>query len=335
LALVINAAQALDRATGAAAFTRLGAGGRAIAMGRAYTAVCDGDPFAVFWNPAGVARGTAEPMRLGATERLFADADFGMGGPASFVSAAGAARLTTHLGAGLGVMYYGVQGIEQYDPQAVYMGDFTDGEMLIVASLARVQAPLSVGLSLKYLRQGYSGLTGNVGANSAGGIGFDAGIMARFWSPVIIGVVVRNEVEMGRDVVPAMATVGAAYERPLHLGRLTPRLVGGLDLEQVDERPIRVHLGAELDSLAVVRDIVLALRCGTGNRFLEQRLGRLLTQDYRDQLGDADLGAANRAWGLGLGVTRGRVGIDYTVTTGRLQDPHYVSVSYTQPLPAR
>jgi len=319
-------AAAQERAYGAASFIRLGSSARATAMGRAYTALAAEDALGMFWNPASIAVGNR--TRVSITDRVLGESDLGMGGVGSFVSAGGSMPINRSTAVGLGVMYYGVNGIEQYDAHARYVGDFSDSEMLLLLSVARNQSPVAVGINVKYIRQAFSGLQQTTGKISAGGIGMDVGFLAHFWEPVRIGFMLRNKVDIEDDRVPTSASLGVAYERHIALAGQAPRLVAGFDIEQAKDRPLRLHIGIGLERLIDYREFGFSLRVGRNNRMLEQRLGDLLTEDFRDEVETEDLVGANARWGIGMGIERRGLALDYTFSRGQLHDPHYISLSF-------
>jgi hypothetical protein len=324
--LMTGPALGQEFAHGAAAFTHLGASARAIGMGNAYTALAEEDALGMFWNPSSIASNRSS--RFSVTDRVIGDSEFGMGGTGSFVSAGGSLPVTNSLAAGFGLMYFGIDGIEQYDNRAQFVGDFSSSEMLFLFTLARIQEPLSIGVNLKYIRQAFSGLSANLAAESAAGLGVDMGFLAHFWRPLRIGFTLKSRVDIERDRVPTSACVGVAYDRLLHIGGMKPRLVLALDLEQIKNRPLRFHLGLGLERLIDYRNFGLSVRVGRNNRMLEQRLGDLLTDSFRNEVEAEDLVGESARWGVGVGINRGGLSLDYTFSRGQLHDPHYVSLAF-------
>ena len=210
----------------------------------------------------------------------------------------------------------------------MYLGDFSDSEMLLLASIARLEGPLAAGINIKFIRQAFTGLKGNLGATSASGIGADVGLIARFWTPVRIGVMLRGKTDMENDRVPTSATVGVAYEQQVGTGILAPELVVAVDLEQVKNRPIRLHLGLGLERLINFQEFGLSIRFGRNNHYLEKRLADNLTDEFRRDLEAEDMVDANARWGIGFGIERKGLSLDYTFSRGMLHDPYYISLSY-------
>ena len=320
----VGGLEAQEQASGAAAFVRLGSSARAIALGRAYTALAGEDAMGMFWNPAGMVLG--DLVRLAMTDRFFGDGELGMDGAMSFMSVGTSKQVFGNMAIGLGAMYYGVAGIEKYSNNAVYEGDFSDGELLALFSVARLEGPLAAGVNLKFIRQAFSGEF----SSNASGIGFDLGIIARFWRPVRLGLMVRSKSDMGNDQVPISASIGAAYERQVALPGMTPRLVVALDLEQIKDRPARLHVGLGLERLINLQGFAFSLRMGRNNQFLEQRLSGLLAPAFKEDLAGEDFSGPNGQWGIGIGIGRSVFALDYTFSRGMLHDPHYLSLSYSR-----
>jgi hypothetical protein len=315
-----------EQAVGLGSFVRLGASSRGIALGRAYTALAGDDALGFFWNPAAVAFGVTGP-RLAVSNRFFGEGDLGMGGALSFVTAGGSIPIWNSFVLGLGIMHLGVPGIEQYDERAVLQGEFSDSESLVLMSLGRNEGPIAVGLNVKMLYQGFSGLRHAQGATSGSGLGFDMGLIARFWKPVRIGVSLRDQIDIDRDRSPMTAILGVSFDRPVYIG-IPARAVGAIDFEQIKKRPLRLHMGIGLEEIPAASDVLLALRLGRSNRMIENRLSDLLTGEFRGVLDEEDLVGASAQWALGVGLRRGQFRLDYTLSFGKLHDPQYISLGY-------
>ena len=326
LALGLAGGVQAEQAVGLGSFVRLGASSRGIALGHAYTALAGDDALGFFWNPAAVAFGSTGP-RFAVSNRFFGDGDLGMGGALSFVTAGGSFPIWNKFIVGLGVMHLGVPGIEQYDERAVLQGEFSDSESLFLMSFGRNEGPIAVGLNVKVLYQGFSGLHQVQGATSGSGQGFDMGLIARFWEPVRIGVTLRDQIDIDRDRSPMTAILGISYDRPVYVG-MPARAVGAIDFEQIKNRPLRLHMGIGLEEMPAASDVLLALRLGRSNRMIENRLSDLLTGEFRGVLEEEDLVGASAQWALGVGLRRGQFRLDYTLSFGKLHDPQYISLGY-------
>ncbi|NKB72689.1 MAG: hypothetical protein GKR89_36930 [Candidatus Latescibacteria bacterium] len=319
---------AVEDGVGAAAFTRLGASARAIAMGRAYTALAGEDAMAVFWNPAGLVPRT-QP-RLGIMNRFRGgDSNLGMDGLGSFVSLGGVLPLPANrfVGAvGLGSMVFKVADIPQYNAQAQYLGDFASDDKVVYLSGARLEGPLAVGLTIKYISLGFNGL--REGNWSAQGVGLDMGLLTHFRRSLSMGFIFRKETKIGWDKAPTSATMGWSYQRHIQWGGFTPKMVLAADFEQIKNQPLRVHSGVGLERLGDVRNFAFSLRLGVTDHILENRFTRRLAGDFKADLEQGDFDSANRGWALGLGVERNHLRLDYTFSRRRLHNPQYVSISF-------
>ena len=324
-ALICDATVAQQQAVGLGSFVRLGASARAISLGRAYTALAGDDALGAFWNPAAVAYASTAP-RVAVSNRFFGSQDYGMDGALSFVTLGGTIPVWNRIVVGIGLMHLGVQGIEQYDSRAIYRGEFSDQEMLGIFTIGRRDGPMAIGVSAKFLRQGFSGLT-DVGATSGSGFGVDVGLIAHLWKPLRIGVTLRDEIEIGSDRAPMTALVGVSFDRPVFVG-VPARVVAALDVEQIKDRPVRLHFGIGIEEMPGVADVLLALRMGHSNRMLEGRLSKLLTSDFKGLVESEDLSGDSAQWAFGLGLKRGSVQIDYTFSRGLMHDPQYITFGF-------
>lgn len=179
---------------------------RTLALGGAYAAVV-GDEGSVFVNPAGLA-----PIRRVAfgvsQERAF----FG----STLSTGAGAVRIGRfHLGLGLVYLDLGSDSVIVPDP--AFGGDrglatgalISAYHVLGVGSVAYRRGLLSVGTSVKYLREHIGG--GGTGDWTASGLGVDVGVAAALFDIAALGFVVQN---IGSD----LRTTGGA---PAPLPRTT------------------------------------------------------------------------------------------------------------------
>ena len=319
-------------ATGGGSFTRIGPSARAIGLGRAYVALAGEDPMGLFWISASVAQG--EGIRVSVTNRVLGPAELGMDGALSF----GAGGITSPVGwggfyVGAGAMFLGISGIEQYNSQAVFEGEFSDAEMLAVMSLGRVEGPVCVGLSARYISQGFSGLA-HFGSTTQSGVGLETSLTTQFWRSVRLGASLSSQVDLEHDRVPMRGLVGLAYDREVWLSGRSASILAALDVEQIADRPVRVHVGLGLERLEVYSGVEVALRMGRSNRMLEPRVTSALVENLDpvekfDPMDGEDYVGASAQWTMGLGIRRGPVAIDYAVAFGMLHDTQYVSLGYS------
>lgn len=311
-------------ATGGGSFTRLGPSARAIGLGRAYVALAEEDAMGLFWSSAAVASG--EGVRAAATNRLFGPGDLGMDGALSFAAGAVTGPIGWGLRGGAGAMFLGVSGIEQYSSQAVFEGEFSDSEMLAAVSLARTEGPVSAGLSVRYISQGFSGLA-HYGDTKQAGIGLETSLSTRFWRRVRLGASLCSEVDLGNDRVPMRGLIGLAYDPRVWVAGRRARAIAALDVEQVKDRPMRLHVGIGLEGFEAYPGVDAALRIGRSNRMLEPRVTNDLVEGF-DPMNGEDYVAASAQWTMGLGVRRGAMSVDYALAFGMLHDTQYITLSY-------
>ena len=166
---------------------------RAMALGGAYAAVV-GDEGSVFVNPAGLA-----PIRRLAFGVSRESAFFG----STLTTAAGAMRFG-RLDLGLGLVYLDMGSDSVVVPDPAFGGDrglatgalISAYHVLAVGSLAYRRGLLSVGTSVKYLREhiGDKGtaLVAPAGDWTASGVAVDLGIAAALFDIAALGFVVQN-----------------------------------------------------------------------------------------------------------------------------------------------
>ncbi len=146
-------------------FLRYGVGGRALAMGRAYSAFAEGSD-AVYWNPAGLGgllRWELEFMY----SPLYLDSHYSFASFAYPIGKDGA----------LSLAYVGLMntGLEQRDEANTYLGDFSTNNWAVMLGYGRYlfQKQVRLGLGTKFIYE-------SVADNSAGGFGgIQLGVISR------------------------------------------------------------------------------------------------------------------------------------------------------------
>ena len=284
---------------------RLGAGARSIGMGGAFTAIAD-DATATVWNPAGL--GSAADLSLNfSTQQLDLDRSH------NFIA------LTKSLGSagsiGLAITNAGVRGIQQYDKNAKYGGEF---------DYSANAYSLSYGIGFGNFGIGLTGrmLTDNFGAegveNQSGFGGVDIGLMGH-----ALHIDVGEEkvptfhyglaakylgAALGDDTVPMVVSVGAAYN--LYMGNV---VTFAADIEQefvnLDESAVSLRLGAEY-TILTYKSTAFAIRGGIR-----------ASRDTQNFFG-------------GFGVNIGGLQVDYAIQDGMASEingvgsTHFASLSY-------
>ena len=284
---------------------RLGAGARSIGLGGAFTAIAD-DATATVWNPAGL--GSAADLSLNfSTQQLDLDRSH------NFIA------LTKALGSagsiGIAVTNAGVSGIQQYDANERYSGEF---------GYSSNAYSLSYGIGFGNFGVGLTGrmLTDNFGAegveNQSGFGGVDIGLMGHALHIDVgeekvptfhYGIVAKYlGASLGDDTVPMVINLGVAYN--LYMGNV---VTFAADLEQesvnLDESATSLRLGAEY-TILTYKSTALAIRGGVR-----------ASRDAQNLFG-------------GFGVNIGGLQIDYAIQDGMASEingvgsTHFASLSY-------
>lgn len=302
-----------------AAFLKLPVGARAVAMGGAFTAV-PGDPYAIYWNPAGLAALEGE-RHAG----LFHNEYFqGLGQEFLFYTApAAGVRLPLagrpRSGAfGLGLNYFytpkdmerrsGLYEADPLNPISPVEGKFGAYDLAFSAAYGWRRGPdLSLGAAIKIIRQ-------SIDEEAGGSAALDLGLLKEFYHdgvPYTAGLTVQN-------LGPGIKLADRRYALPLvfkaGLSRPLPGPGGLLALEvskPVDNYP-SVAVGVEYPLTGR-----LALRSG-----------------YRYRLYGNELGAWS-GFSAGAGVAFDRLSFDYAFAPfGVLGDSHRFSINLRFGAPA-
>lgn len=295
-----------------AAFLKLPVGARAVAMGGAFTAV-PGDPYAIYWNPAGLA-GLEGERHAG----LFHNEYFqGLGQEFLFYSAPAAGFRLPLAGRprggafGLGLNYFytpkdmerrsGLYEADPVNPISPVEGKFGAYDLAFSAGYGwRRGADLSLGAAFKVIRQ-------TIDEESGGSVALDLGLLRDFTyggTPYTAGFTVQN-------LGPGLKLADRRYGLPLvfkaGLSRPLPGPGGLLALEvskPVDNYP-SVAAGVEYPLTGR-----LALRSG-----------------YRYRLYGNELGAWS-GFSAGAGVAFDKLSFDYAFTPfGVLGNSHRFSIN--------
>lgn len=173
-ALAASASAAASRGTSGAQFLKLGAGARAGAMADAFTAVAD-DAFALYYNPAGLARLDRAQIGGGHTSLFQGITYQNLALAYPFGRAEGRAGVETtpsRHALGFGVFYLGVADIERRTGDSTNAtGSFGAADAAYVAAYA--YAPddrLSLGVAGKYISQQLDTYAGSAFAADLGAL---------------------------------------------------------------------------------------------------------------------------------------------------------------------
>ena len=284
---------------------RLGAGARSIGLGGAFTAIAD-DATATVWNPAGL--GSAADLSINlSTQQLDLDRSH------NFIA------LTKALGSagsiGLAVTNAGVSGIQQYDKNERYGGEFDYSTNAYSLSYGIGLGNFSLGLTGRMLMDSF----GAADVESASGFGgVDVGLMGHALHIDIgeekvptfhYGIVAKYlGAALGEDAVPMVVNLGVAYN--LYMGNV---VTFAADLEQefvnLDESATSLRLGAEY-TILTYKSTALSIRGGVR-----------ASRDVQNLFG-------------GFGVNIGGLQIDYAIQDGMASEiqgvgsTHFASLSY-------
>ena len=284
---------------------RLGAGARSIGLGGAFTAIAD-DATATVWNPAGL--GSAADLSINlSTQQLDLDRSH------NFIA------LTKALGSagsiGLAVTNTGVSGIQQYDKNERYGGEFDYSANAYSLSYGVGLGHFSIGLTGRMLMDSFGAADVE---NASGFGGVDVGLMGHALHIDVgeekvptfhYGIVAKYlGAALGDDTVPMVLNLGVAYN--LYMGNI---VTFAADLEQefvnLDESATSLRLGAEY-TILTYKSTALSLRGGVR-----------ASRDVQNLFG-------------GFGVNIGGLQIDYAIQDGMASEiqgvgsTHFASLSY-------
>lgn len=188
VAAAVSARPALAQAGGTSVTALLEVPGtaRAVGLGGAYAAVV-GDEGSVFVNPAGLA-----PIR-----RVAIGLSYQRAGTGVTLSTGAAALRVGKFHLALGLVYRDFGSDSAVVPEGAGGGECGGAggaekahDMLAVGALAYRRGLLSVGGSVKYLRERVG--AGEPSGFVASGVGLDAGVAAAFFDIAALGIVVQN-----------------------------------------------------------------------------------------------------------------------------------------------
>ncbi len=219
----------------------IGVGGRALAMGGAFTSLAD-DATSVYYNPAGL--GLLEYQELTFMHMaLFEGTNFNFG---SWVY-----PVNSKFGMGIGYMRIGTEDLIKMQ-NYVSLGTFTYSQSQALFSIgARPLDKIAIGATIKGVNQEID----NVSDWAAG---LDAGVIIIPHKYVRIGLAARDaivpnlELKAAAEKTPRSEAGGVAVSK-VPLSERT-KFSASVELEKVEDRSAKVHTGGELlfdDSYAV------------------------------------------------------------------------------------
>jgi hypothetical protein len=291
----------------------MGAGGRAIGLGGAYTGAAD-DATSLFWNPAGMSQ-IKNNIALTFTNRIhFQDQKF---------LEAFAIYSDIKYGAfGLGIISNQTSDILAYDANFNYLGKFDAYQRAIMIGYSYNLAPINIGFSITSAQAGLNPPTGKV---KGSGLAMTLGLMTRLSGHFKIGSIIRpgfsEKYDNSKDDIPGNARLG--LESSFRTGITSPNdsLRFLLDFDQTNKLPLKLNIGLELTFFKMV-----ALRGGINSLYLETRSSKIKT---------ADLNSSDRkfTFGIGLKVPTTNAGLfilDAGLMTNRLGNSTAISIGWAK-----
>lgn len=270
-----------------ASYLDIGVGAKALAMGGAYTALSD-DSHSVYWNPAGLAR-------LEAREAAASHAELANSTRHDYIAYA---HPTRHAVFAAAFTYLSQSRLDGRDTVGRQTGAYDASDAAAALAIGRKFEMVDAGVSVKYLRS-------HIASAEAQGLAVDAGL--------------KREL----PVSSCKAVLGAA------LRNLGPGLKYA---DQRNDLPLRLALGA---AYLFTRGHALAVELQNGPRGAgteggiggeyKAHEGVFLRLGYTSK-GSATSGSgfdAARGLTLGIGLSRGRVRLDYAAqAAGELGNVH-------------
>ena len=299
LVLLSSVAMAVDinssAGTSAFSFLKINVGGRAVAMGGAFTGLSD-DEAALYYNPAGLA--SLEQKRFIAEyHNYFTDLQSGFAG---YIHPVSEGKVL-----GLQVSYLNYGEFTQTDRAGNVEGTFGGGDVMVAGSFAlRRSYHFAVGATAKFIYE-------KIQDYSATGLALDLGLhytsdRGRYAGGLLIqnlGTQLSSLGEGEKDGLPTLVRVGGAA-RPRGLNTVLTT-----DLIMPFDNDIQVALGAEYFELDP-----LFLRMGWNS------FGSNFRTDYSDN------GLAGLSFGIGLGYHSMQFSYAYSPAAD-LGDSHRVTLT--------
>ncbi len=292
---------------------KMGAGGRAMALGGAYTGAAD-DATSLFWNPSGMSQ-IKDNLSIVFTNRLHFQS-------AKFLELFATYSDIRYGAFGLGVISNTTDDILAYDDDFNYLGSFGAYQRAIMIGYAYNLAPVNIGLSITSVQAGLDPPEGDIRGN---GLAVTLGLMTRLSGNFKIGSIIRpgfaTRYDDSKDEVPGSARLGLEAGFKTGLTSPTDSVRFLLDLDQANKMPMKINAGLELTFLKI-----LALRGGINSFYFESRTGNVEV---------SDLNSANRKFTVGLGIripteSAGSFVLDTGLVSTRLGSSTAISIGWAR-----
>jgi hypothetical protein len=292
---------------------KMGAGGRAMGTGGAFTGAAD-DASALFWNPAGISQ-IKSPFSLEFTNRMnFQNSQF-----LEFFAVYSDIKYGAF---GLGVLSDQTDEILAYDSDFNYLGKFGAYQRAIIVGYAYNLTPINIGVSLTSVQAGLDPPQGDVSGN---GLTFTLGLMTRLTRNFKIGSIIRPgfsiEYDGAKDETPGNARLGLEFSTGTGLASEADSLRFLLDFDQSNKMPMKINGGLELTLFKF-----LALRGGVNSLSFETRT---------DDIELTDLVSSNikYCFGAGLRIPSSSIGafnLDFGLLSTRLGSSTAITISWAK-----
>jgi hypothetical protein len=282
-------------------FMNISPDARSVGMGHISAGIAD-DVSATYWNPAGI-------TQIKNNQFAFSSVEWLLGGSYQYVAYAENIHRAGTFGGN--IIYLGYENLEGRTLDGIRTNDFNVSCMAVTLSYGNeithfLGQKLSLGINVKHIEQ-------NIEQETANGIAFDFGVLARFD--------MKNKLKLGlsvRNLGPAMKFVKEEFSLPLNytLGASfqVHGMIVGADINYLPhENMYTLGLGMEYYPFTSSRH--LSIRSGYIMKLLEQSTNNF---DYHnDKLGTF------YGLGAGIGIKMGKNRIDYAfVPYGDLGSMH-------------
>ncbi len=269
-----------------AAFLKIGAGARSVAMASAFTGVAD-DASAIYWNPAGIA--SVPKRQIMATHSdwlLDMNYDF-----------AGYVQPTRAGAVGFGLSYLSQGNLEGRGENREKTSDFTGSDLCGTVSFSRRNRLGGLGMNIKFVQQ-------KLESNQATGFAFDfGGKLSKPGSALSFGAALQN-------VGPGMRFIENKYSLPLTLATGAGYKIGRSLTLSMDVRR-RLYTGNTSVSVGTEYWLLNAVALRTG--YLSRIGSFSKTTSSLSNNTDNRLDSLT-ALGAGIGLRLGSYQIDYALT---------------------
>jgi hypothetical protein len=290
---------------------KMGAGGRPLAIGGAFTGAAD-DATALFWNPAGMSQ-LKNKFSLEFTNRLHFQSS-------KFLEMFAVYSDIRYGAFGIGFLSNQTDDILAYDSDFNYLGTFGAYQRSIMIGYAYNLTPVNIGLSFSSVQTGLDPPQGEVKGN---GLTVTLGLMTRISGNFKIGSIIRpgfsTKYDNSKDEIPGNARLGMelAFRTGITSPNDTTRFL--MDLDQSNKMPMKINAGLEMTMFKI-----LAVRGGINSIYFETRTSKL-------ELSDLMSSNLKYCFGIGLRVPTSNAGafnLDAGIVVTKLGNSTAISVSW-------